>query len=165
MQDTSEAPVLEENQIGDPPLTSQQVHLCISFFLRLCISFTDLVLEETQIGDPLPPQGTCIFVDIGIYIYIYIMQPNSEQVVQEEHTIRVAVTEALGPVITYSRTVSRNVIFVLEFEKMYIEFLKVGKLTYNFFIFFSTVSTDATYPSCSTMGITSEQSEKKDRLI
>ena len=32
---------------------------------------------------------------------------------------------------TYSRTVSKNVILVLEFEQMYIEFLKVGKLTYK----------------------------------
>ena len=59
-------------------------------------------------------------VDIGIYIYIYIMKPDNEQVVQEEHPIRVTVSEALGPVITYSRIVSRNVIFVLEFEQMYI---------------------------------------------
>ena len=43
---------------------------------------------------------------------------------QEEHQIRVTVSEALGPVITYSRTVSRNVILVLKFEEMYIEFLK-----------------------------------------
>ena len=92
-------------------------------------SFSDLVLEETQIGDPLPPKGTCIFVDISIYIYIYIMQPDSVEVVQEENPIRVVVSEAPGPVITYSRTVSRNVILVLEFEQMYIEFLKVGKLT------------------------------------
>ena len=58
------------------------------------------------------------------------MQPDSEQVVQEEHPIRVAVSEALGPTITYSCTVSKKVILVLEFEQMYIEFLKVGKLTY-----------------------------------
>ena len=78
------------------------------------------MLEETQIGDPpLPPQGTCIFVDIGIYIHIYIfMQLDSEQVVQEERPIRDAVSEAPRPVITYSRTVSRNVILVLEFEQM-----------------------------------------------
>ena len=62
MQAPSEALVHEEHQIGGPPLTSQQV--C------LCIAFSSLVLEETQIGDPpLPPQGTCIFVDIGIYIF------------------------------------------------------------------------------------------------
>ena len=40
------------------------------------------------------------------------MHPDSEQVVQEEHPIRVAISEAPGPVITYSRTVSRNVILV-----------------------------------------------------
>ena len=65
------------------------------------------------------------------------MQPNSEQVVQEEHPIRVAVSEALGPVITYSHTVSINVILVLEFEQMHIEFLKVGKLTYKIWFFCS----------------------------
>ena len=58
-------------------------------------------------------------------------------VVQEEHPIRVAVSEALGPMITYSHTVSRNVIWVLEFEKMYIEFLNVGKLTYKHWFFCS----------------------------
>ena len=62
MHASSEAPVLEEHQISDPPLTSQQVHLCVAF--------SDLVLEEHQIGDPpLPPQCTCIFVDISIYIF------------------------------------------------------------------------------------------------
>ena len=74
MQAPSEAPVREEHQTGGPPLTSQQVCLCLDNFLCtfVYISFSDLVLEETQIGDPLLPQGTCIFVDIGIYIYIYI---------------------------------------------------------------------------------------------
>ena len=72
MHASREAPMCEEHQISDPPLTSQQVCLCITFFVCLCIAFSDLVLEETQIGDPpLPPQGTCIFVDIGIYIYFY----------------------------------------------------------------------------------------------
>ena len=71
MQAPSEAPMHEEYQIGDPPLTSHQVCLCIAFFVCLCIAFSDLVLEETQIGDPpLSPQGTCIFVDIGIYIFL-----------------------------------------------------------------------------------------------
>ena len=93
MQASSEALVLEEHQIGDPPLTSQQVRLCITFFVRLCIDFSNLVLEETQIGDPpLPPQCTCIFVDIGIYIFF--MQLDSEQVVLEEHPIRVVASEA-----------------------------------------------------------------------
>ena len=93
MQDYSEAPVHEEHQIGDTPLTSQQVHLCIAFFVCLCIAFFDLVLEETQIGDPpLPPQCTCIFVDIGIYIFF--MHLDSEQVVLEEHPIGVAASEA-----------------------------------------------------------------------
>ena len=70
MQASSEALVHEEHQIGDPPLMSQHVRLCIALFVCLCITFYDLVLEEMQIGDPpLPPQGTCIFVDISIYIY------------------------------------------------------------------------------------------------
>ena len=47
---------------------------------------------------------------------------------------------------------------------MYIEFLKVGKLTYKF-VWFSAVSTDETYPSCSVMGITSEQSQKNAQLL
>ena len=45
MQASSEASVLEEHQIGDPPLTSQQVRLCIAFFVGLCIAFSDLVLS------------------------------------------------------------------------------------------------------------------------
>ena len=77
------------------------------------ISFSDLVFEETQIGDPLPPQGTCIFVDIGRYFFMHL---DSEQVVLEEHPIRVDVSEAPRPTITYSRMVSKNVILVLEFE-------------------------------------------------
>ena len=117
MQAPSEAPVHEEHQIGDPPLTSQQVCLCITFFVRLCIAFSDLVLEETQIGDPpLPHQGTCIFVDIGIYIYIF-MQLDSEQVVLEEHPIGVIVSEAPRPTITYSRIVSNIFILVCNFSK------------------------------------------------
>ena len=68
MQDSSEAPMLEEHQISDPLLTIQHVCLYIAFFVRLCISFSDLVLKENQISDPpLPPQCTCIFIDIGIY--------------------------------------------------------------------------------------------------
>ena len=70
------------------------------------------------------------------HIYFF-MQLDSEQVVLEEHPIRVAVSEALGPTITYSRTVSKNVILVLEFEQKYIEFLKVGKLTYKIWFFCS----------------------------
>ena len=114
MQAASEAPVLEENQIDDPPLMSQHEHLCIAFFACLCITFSDLVLEETQIGDaPLPPQDTCIFVYIGIYIFLC-----TEKVVLEKHPIRVIVSEAPRPTITYSRTVSKNVMLVLEFEQM-----------------------------------------------
>ena len=63
------------------------------------------------------------------------MQLDSEQVVLEEHPIRFNVSEAPRPTITYSRTVSKNVILVLEFEQMYIEFLKVGKLTYKICFF------------------------------
>ena len=65
------------------------------------------------------------------------MQLDSEKVVQEEHPIRVFVSEAPLPMNNYSCTVSRNVILVLEFEQMYIEFLKVGKLTYKIWFFCS----------------------------
>ena len=47
---------------------------------------------------------------------------------------------------------------------VYIEFLKVGKLTYKF-VCFSAVSTDETYPSSLAMGITNEQSQKKAQLL
>ena len=47
---------------------------------------------------------------------------------------------------------------------MYIEFLKVGKLTYKF-VCFSAVSTDETYPYCSAMEITNEQLQKKAQLL
>ena len=116
MQASSEASVREEHQIGDPPLTSQQVHLCIAFFVCLCIAFSDLVLEETQIGDPpLPPKCTCIFVDIGIYIFF--MHLDSEQVVLKEHPIKVATTEPPRRTITYSCIVSKNVILVWNLNK------------------------------------------------
>ena len=120
MQAPSEAPVRKEHQTGGPPLTNQQVCLCLDRFLCtfVYIYFSYLVLEETQIGDPLPPKVHVYLLTLE-YKYIY-MQPDSEQVVQEEHPIRVAVSEAPGPVITYSRTVSRNFILVLEFEQMYI---------------------------------------------
>ena len=54
----------------------------------------------------------------------------------EEHLIKVTVSEEPRPTITYSRIVSKNVILVLEFEQMYIEFLKVGKLTYKIWFFY-----------------------------
>ena len=86
----------------------------ICYFMQESIE--PVVLEEHQIGDPpLPPQCTCIFVDIGIYIFF--MQLDSEQVVLEEHSIRVVVSEAPQPTITYSRTVSKNVILVWNLNK------------------------------------------------
>ena len=77
------------------------------------ICFSDLVLEETQIGETPPPKVhvyllTMAYICVCVCIF---MQPDSEQVVQEEHPIRVAISEAPGPVITYSRTVSRNMLF------------------------------------------------------
>ena len=93
------------------------------------------------------------------------MQPDSEQVVQEEHQIRVVVSEAPGPQITYSRTESRNVILVSRnLNKCIYRILKVGKLTYKF-VFFSVVSTDETYPYCSAMEITNERSQNKAQLL
>ena len=65
------------------------------------------------------------------------MHLDSMQVVLEENPIRVTVSEAPRPTITYSCTVSKNVILVLEFEQMYIEFLNVDKLTYKIWFFYS----------------------------
>ena len=75
----SEAPVREEHQIGGQPLTSQQVCLCIAFFVRLCIAlfvrlciaFSDLVLEETQIGDPPLPPKVHVYLLTLAYIFFY----------------------------------------------------------------------------------------------
>ena len=80
----------------------------VSLYVYVYLSFSDLVLEETQIGDPLPPK---VHVYLLTLAYIY-MQPYSEQVVQEEHPIGVAISEAPRLVITYPRIVSRNVILV-----------------------------------------------------
>ena len=55
----------------------------------------------------------------------------------EEHPIEVVASEAPRPTITYLRTISKNVILVLEYEQMYIEFLKFGKLTYEICFFCS----------------------------
>ena len=99
MQEYIELVVLEEHQskvVVDPSLTSQQVHLCIILFVRLCIAFSDLVL------------------DIGIYIFMHL---DSEQVVLEEHPIGVIVSEVPQPTITYSHTVSKNVILVWNLKK------------------------------------------------
>ena len=71
MHASSEASVHEEHQIGDPPLTSQQVHLCIAFFICLCIAFSDLVLEETQIGDPPLPPNVHVYLLTLAYIFFY----------------------------------------------------------------------------------------------
>ena len=99
MQASSEALVLEEYQSGDPPLMSQQVHLCITFFVRLCVAFSDLVLEEHQIGDPpLTSQQVCLciaFSDLVLslctFMYridiCYFMQASSEAPVLEDHQI------------------------------------------------------------------------------
>ena len=92
MQASSEAPMCEEHQISDPPLTSQQVRLCIAFFVRLGIAFSDLVLEEIQIGDPPHPPNVHVY--LLTLEYIFFMQLDSEQVVLEEHPIRVVVSEA-----------------------------------------------------------------------
>ena len=48
MHESIETVVLEEHQsevVVDPPLASQQVSLCIAFFVRLCMDFYDLVLS------------------------------------------------------------------------------------------------------------------------
>ena len=79
MQAPSEASVHEDHQINDPPLTIQQVCLCIAFFVRLCIAFFvhlciaffDLVLEETQIGDPPLPPKVHVYLLTLAYIFFY----------------------------------------------------------------------------------------------
>ena len=66
----------EEHQTGGPPLMSQQVCLCLDRFLYtfVYIYFSDLVLEETQIGDPLPPKvHVYLFTLAYIYIYYFIL--------------------------------------------------------------------------------------------
>ena len=137
MQAPSEAPVCEEYQTGGPPLTSQQVCLPRSLSLYVCVYlYLIWCLKRPKLVTLFPPKVHVYLLTLA-YIYIYIMQPDSEQVVQEEHPNRITFSEAPRPVITYSRTVSRNVILVLEFEQMYIEFLMVGKLTYKFWFFCS----------------------------
>ena len=82
-------------------------------------SIEPVVLEEHQsefVGDPpLPPQCTCIFFDIGIYIFFMCL--DTKKVVLEEHPIGVAASEAPRPTITYSRTVSKNVILLWNLNK------------------------------------------------
>ena len=75
MQDSSEASVLEEHQIGDPPLTSQQV--C------LCIAFSDLVLS------------LCTFM--YRFDICYFMQESIEPVVLNEHQREVVFDPPLPP--------------------------------------------------------------------
>ena len=55
-----------EHQIDEPPLMSQQVCLCIAFFVRLCIALLDLLPEETQIGDPPLPPPMYMYVSISL---------------------------------------------------------------------------------------------------
>ena len=45
------------------------------------------------------------------------MQLDSEQVVLEEHPVRVVVSEAPRPTITYSRTVSKNDVWIWNLNK------------------------------------------------
>ena len=82
MQASSEVPVLEEHQINDPPLTSQQVHLCIAFFVRLCITFFDLSTKSvTHLFPPnvhvcldffekviVPPCNIVLFVHASMFL-------------------------------------------------------------------------------------------------
>ena len=44
--------------------------------------------------DPLPPKVHVYLLTLA-YIFNIFMQPDSEQVLQEEHLIRVAISEAL----------------------------------------------------------------------
>ena len=118
MQAPSEALVHEEHQIGGPPLTSQQVHLCRSFSLYVCVSLSLIwCLKRPKLVTHLFPRKVHVYLLTLAYIYIF-MQLDNEQVVLGENLIRVVVSEAPRPTITYSRIVSKNVILVLEFEQM-----------------------------------------------
>ena len=64
MQAPSEAPVREENQIDGPPLMTQ--HVC------LCIAFSNLVLEETQIVDPPLPPNVHVYLFTLAFIFFYV---------------------------------------------------------------------------------------------
>ena len=99
MQASSEALVLEEHQIDDPPLTSQQVSLCITFFLRLCIAFSDLVLS------------LCTFMyRFDIY---YFIKESIETLVLEQHQSKVVVDPPLPLAARYTVCFSffGNIIF------------------------------------------------------
>ena len=67
MQAFSEAPVREEHQIGGLPLTSQQVCSCITFFVCLCIAFSDLVL----VTHLFPPKVHVYLLTLA-YIFFYV---------------------------------------------------------------------------------------------
>ena len=98
MQDSSEASVLEEHQIGDPPLTSQQVRLCITFFVRLFIAFSDLVLS------------LCTFM--YRFDICYFMQASIQPVVLEEHQSEVVGDQPLPPCqVHVCFTFFENIIF------------------------------------------------------
>ena len=68
IQESIETVVLEEHQsevVVDPPLTSQQVRLCIAFFVRLCMDFSDLVLS-------LCMDFSNLVVSLCTFLYIYV---------------------------------------------------------------------------------------------
>ena len=87
MQEYIDTMVLEEHQsdvVVNPPLMSQQVSLCIAFFVHLCMDFPDLVLS------------LCMFCRF-IYLFdiCYFIQEYIETVVLEEHQSEVVVNPPL----------------------------------------------------------------------
>ena len=72
MQAPSEAPVLEEHQTGGPPFTHQQVCLCRSLSLYVCVSLSLIwYLKRPKLVTHLfPPKVHVYFLTLE-YIYIF----------------------------------------------------------------------------------------------
>ena len=88
---------------------SRYVYLSLSLYVCVSLSLIWYLKRPKLVTHLFPPN---VHVYLLTLAYIFFMQLDSEQVVLEEHPIRVTVSEAPGFVITYSRTVTRNVIFL-----------------------------------------------------
>ena len=69
MQAPSEALVREEHEIGDPPLMSQQVCLCIAFFVCLCIASLIWCLKRPKSVTHLFPPNVHVYLLTLAYIF------------------------------------------------------------------------------------------------
>ena len=109
MQAPSEAPVLEEHQTGGPPFTHQQVCLCRSLSLYVCVH-----ISRSSNIQCVSLIWTCnmFYMQVAQDEYIVSGSIPTTAEVESQHPVRVAVSEAPGPQITYSHTISRNVILV-----------------------------------------------------